>query len=319
MQIINVTVQENRRTVPVRGWEGVTKVLTAFSSGLPRGTCDTTQETLKDIGESHGARGGDAQAMFMMGALSVGKPDGLVTRLLQEAKETLQKRNQHHADYDYDGMGTPFFKTNVTIGKLSGAKDMFAIGLWAAYVGDKPEIGLAEYLKVPRALYSSSVEVETNRAPNNRFVFDFNQVVGKLDSVLSFMKSETLGKVPTGADIARAMLKEEDGESRAIFLLQDKDGLQVRIFPNRVERRRSFDRKSVKMVDSWSVEGSKLSGNLRRDYTTDDESVKATPTFTISVSEPALDDRGGNRAVWEPERQREMIALSKKIAEAMKA
>ena len=318
MQITNITTHEGRGLVPIKGWGNVGKVLTAYANGNARGSRGTTRKLLEEVETAHGDNGGMAAGMVMLSSIQMGSPSRLVNDLLQEAEKKLKERPEFEKSYDYDGMGTPFFKTSVKIRTLPGEFEMYGIGLWAAYVGDEPEIGLADYLQIPRTLFSGSVEVQTERFPGDRFEFDFEPVIQKLSKVLSFMKSDTLGKVPTGTDVAQAMLKMEDGESKAVFMLQDQNALEVRIFPGCVDRRMQMDRTAHKVKDTWSVSGSRFSGLLKRDYKSDDESVKTNPTFIISVSSSDKDRWRGSQPIWKPEKQQEAIALMKSIAGAMK-
>ena len=56
---------------------------------------------------------------------------------------------RYRKSFDYDGMGTSFFKTSVEVDEIDGK---YVLGIWAAYVGDKPEIELAQKLGKERGL-----------------------------------------------------------------------------------------------------------------------------------------------------------------------
>jgi hypothetical protein len=312
MQITNISVSEGRRFIPVKGWDGVKKAITVFENGCSRGSHATQNELTKQVEEEHGGFG---LGIFLLGSITAGSQSGLVERLLLEAGQRLEKRNEFEKSYDYDGMGTSFFKTNVKIKRIEPKEQMFAIGLYAAYVGDKPEVGLAEYLGVPRTLLSCSAVIETEPVKKDRFEFDFEPVMSKLDQVLC------TGHI-AGDTVAKNMLEKDSyGEDKASFSLGIHGGFQVTIFPGKVERRMKFDRKARVERDTWSVEGSVFSGDLAQDFSVEDENAKARPTFVISVTSPDELDlvyRKEAAPIWRPEEQRKAVALTNTIAAALK-
>src|SRR3989344_687817 len=99
-----------------------------------------------------------AQALIVYNGGSVGgarNADGFTERLIQEALSELQSSGRFHRSFDYDAMGTNFFKTIVN-GKQVG--DKYVLKLNAAYVSSAPENKLAEKLSKPMALVSSSAK-----------------------------------------------------------------------------------------------------------------------------------------------------------------
>lgn len=310
MQITSVCIKENRCFIPVKGWQGVIDALTLFANGQPKGAKATQQHHVNDIMETNDLL---AAGLVAMAQAKIGKRSNLVDRLLLEAGQTLERRSQFHKSYDYDGMGTVFFKTSVEIRKLGD--DMYGIGLSAAYVGDQPEVGLAEFLDTPRALLWCEVEVEVKPAANDRFEFDFEPVLRKLDSVIDIKKI-------TGEQVATAMLQKDEYGARAVFVLGEHDGLRICIQPGRVECRMKYDHETRKEYDTWSIKGSVFSGELAQDFESKDEDVKATPTFEIVVS-PAdrrSSDFGDRETpiIWQLEEQQKMIDLANRIAAALK-
>lgn len=305
MQITRVSVGENRRFVPVKGWDSVEKAITLFADGRSRASRETERVTVDDIEQRSGALG---VGMFLLGSLEIGSRSTLVDQMLKEAKQALTTRATFDKHYDYDGMGTSFFKTSVTIKKLGD--DMYGIGLYAAYAGDKPESGLAESLSIPRALVSCSIEVESAPLPDSRFEFDFEPVLRMLDGLLDT-------KDITGVQVAEAMMTEDTyGESRPVFSLPDTDGMRITIHPGRVERRFDYQRDGARR-DTWSVNGSVFAGELGRDWNSDDENVKAPPTFCITISSAEELDLGYRKEaapMWNPEQQQKALAFAKRIA-----
>jgi hypothetical protein len=248
-----------------------------------------------------------AVGMFILGGTMVGDRSKLVDNLLKEAKEGLKTRSRFHKSYDYDGMGTSFFKTSIDIEILDRKEDMYSIGIYAAYVGDKPEEGLAEHFSIPRTLLSCAVEIETKPIPNNRFEFDFEPVLRKLDTVLDTKKI-------SGKKVAGVMMIKDD-ERIPSFILQVKDGLEVHIQPGRVGDRVSYLK--GKAQDTWSSKGSVLFGELKRDYSSNDVNAKATPTLLIGVHSSTKDNFRSSLPIWQPDLQEKAIYLTEKIAKAL--
>ena len=308
MEIVKISTHQNRLYIPVKGWESVTKAINTYANGFTRGARVTEQVTADAIGKDHGPNSGMAVGMFLIGGVKINNCSQLVENLLKEAEECLKKYTKFSKSYDYDGMGTSFFKTSVDIEVLDREEDMYSIGIHAAYVGDEPEQGLASYFGIPRTLLSCSVEVETKPLSGNRFEFDFEPVLRKLDLVLDTKKI-------TGKKVVASMMKE-DKDKVASFTLQIKDGLEVYIQSNRVESRMKYSQ--GKPRDTWSSKGSILYGELQTDYESKDKDAKATPTFIVVVCS-SQKDGWRPRPIWQPDQQDKVIYLANKIAIALKS
>lgn len=307
MQIVQVSTHQGRRYIPVKGWESVTKAINTYANGFTRGAKATKQVTADAIGKSHGSNGELAVGMFLLGGAMVGGCSKLVDNLLKEAEEGLKTRTKFSKSYDYDGMGTSFFKTNVDIEVLNREQDMYSIGIYAAYVGDEPEKGLADHFGIPRTLLSCSVKVETKPLSGDRFEFDFEPVLRKLDAVLDTNKI-------TGEQVIAAMMTKDDDRG-ASFVLQVKDGLEVRIQLGRVESRMKYSQ--GKPRDTWSAKGSVLSGELQRDYDNNDKNAKAMPTFLVVTCSSQKDGWHDSLPIWQLDQQEKAIDLVNKIATAL--
>lgn len=309
-KIVQVSICERRCYIPVKGWESVESAILTFANGYSSGSRAAENKHHDDLGKSHGENGGLAVSFSLLAGAIVGGRSRLVNDLLSEAKQALKDRAQYSKHYDYDGMGTSFFKTSITIKVLDRKEDMYGIGISAAYVGDEPEQGLATYFGIPRALSSCAVEVEMEPLAGDRFEFDFEPIVRKLEGVLPLVTTKL-----TGANIAQALMEAERTET---VVLHYKDGLEVCISPGRVQSRMTFDRGARAERDTWSVNGSVLCGELQRDYRSRDENVKATPTFLITVRSSQKDEWRGTIQLWKPDQQQQAIALANKIADALK-
>lgn len=313
MKVLDVSMQELRRNVPVSGWDNVAKAISLYSQGYTAGSRSAQHEVERQIGDESG---GMALGMFMLSSIKMEqRTDGLVDRLLFEAGQALETRREFHKSYDYDGMGTPFMKTNVSFQKLD--RGMFSIGFYASYVGEEPEIGLAEHLGIPRTLLSCNIEVSVEQM-DGRFEFDFSYVRERLDGILSFAP---VGTVLTADDLALSMVGQTDvfGDENPRCGLHTHERLKVWLKPGQVEERFKYHQGDKR--DTWAVDGSRFSGNLRPDYSAKIEDAKLNPSFVISVtSAQTFTPRWNSRdamPLWHPEEQQEMIDLAGKIKAAL--
>jgi len=299
MKITGVSVNECRRYVPLKGWESVTKALTDFASGATCHSRSAETKSINDIGESS-ADGAMAVGLYLYaGALTGGRSD-FVDRLLAEAKTKLSSKDGFSKSYDYDGVGA-FHKTIVDIKVLDRKQDLYGIGLYAAYVGEKPEEGLAAHLGFPRTLLWCAVETKT-KPRGKRFEFDFERTLRLLDPTLG---TEGIA----GTSVVEALMASKDDDSPS-FALPDKDGFILRIGPGRIGQRLMYER-GKEPHDTWSAVQAKFSGELARDYTSPDPKATRAPTFLITVS-------SGTGPIWQPDRQARAVALANEIAAALR-
>lgn len=94
-----------------------------------------------------------AGALFLLVGAKSGT--GLAQRLAEQAVTVLKTTGRFNKDFDYDAMGTRFFKTSVNGRRV---QDKYVLELNAAYVGREPEKELAKTIGKPMALASSSVK-----------------------------------------------------------------------------------------------------------------------------------------------------------------
>ena len=130
--------------------EEFAQALIVYNGGSVEGARATQNNLMDAIGDQGGGMG--AALLLLGGARNA---DGFTERLIQEALSELQSSGRFHRSFDYDAMGTNFFKTIVN-GKQVG--DKYVLKLNAAYVSSAPENKLAEKLSKPMALVSSSAK-----------------------------------------------------------------------------------------------------------------------------------------------------------------
>ncbi len=130
--------------------------LMIYNSGAISSSRDTIEELFNDMWRAdHPAGGVDDPSIIMdtpkarlvkLGSALQQKGNPLIKNLISKV---LKSEGNCRESFDYDAMGTPFFKTNVDVQKMN---DKYLLGIYASYVGNKPEKELAEKIKMDRSL-----------------------------------------------------------------------------------------------------------------------------------------------------------------------
>lgn len=308
MKITSVSDVQQFRYIPLKGWSSVESAIQAYAQGSTPGSRATEHEQVRATTQA----GGDLTGLlFSHASAMLGKSIQFVQEMLMEAKTAIETFGHWDRRYDYDGVGT-FFKTKVEVMVLDWNSDLYALGIYASYVGDKPEEELAEYLGIQRALIWSSVAVQVEPTDGNHFTFDLEKIARKLDAV--FGRTDLSGEI-----IAQAMMGvTERGDSKPNFVLMEDDDLMVSIYPGRVKGRFHWEDPygpSRRRVDTWFVEGSVLSGLLDDSYK--DKNKKEPPNFGISISKRRKTSWGHeNIPVWDEDKKNRIIRLTREITKA---
>ena len=149
-KITNVETVDYRRGIILESPEEFAQALIVYNGGSVEGARATQNNLMHAVGDKYGVMGA---TVLLLGEAK--NADGFTKKLAQEALSELQSKGRFHRSFDYDAMGTNFFKTTVD-GKQVG--DKYVLKLHAAYVGSEPENKLAERLGKPMALVSSSAK-----------------------------------------------------------------------------------------------------------------------------------------------------------------
>lgn len=306
MQITEISTSQHRDFVPIKGWEGVEAALNAYNSGSIDGSRATEQKLYDDAGDAGGGMG--AALIGLGNAIMEQQKSNFVARMLEQAKPSIADCGSWCGDYDYDGMGTAFFKTTVNIVLLDKDEEVYGISLNAAYVGDKPEVNMATYFEVERGIKQCAVSIEAEPTSADGFTFDFEVILRKLDRVLD--TSDISGEEVVAAIMAG------DGWNSPSFVLPGPDGYEITLKTDRVGRR--MGRVDGEPVDQWSSKDSCLFGNLQQDYGSDDENARLKPTLSIAIKKEGASDYGHDGVIWKTEDQEKIVALSNKIAAALR-
>ncbi len=130
------------------------------------------RKLINDVGQSYGEFG---VGMMLLG--SARSASGFMEQLLKNVKTSLESGKRFHGSYEYNAMGTRFFKTSVEVKPLGGK---YILELCAAYVGTKPEEELASRLKKPLALISASADAKLSLVDGSWFNVDLTESLSAL-------------------------------------------------------------------------------------------------------------------------------------------
>jgi len=229
-----------------------------------------------------------------------------VEELLTEAMMGIKSGGLWEHHYDYDGGGV-FIKTTVRIQLLDQKRDLYNLELYAAYVGDEPEKGLAEQIGIPRNLLWSCVTVHIEQQDAMHFSFDFEQLLGKLGTVFPNM-------VLRGKDVASMFMNSDwTGDVKPVVIYGDKI-LEVSVAPGRIERRFVYEHHQKQ--DTWTINGAILGGLLDLSY--EDKNRREPPTIVITVKSSKKDEFGSSCPIWDESQKKQVLEMTEQIAGALK-
>jgi hypothetical protein len=134
----------------------------------------TSDNLIQEVGKSSGLLG--IGLLFLAGGKKSENRDFIGT-MMQQIKAGLADRGRHEESYDYDGMGTNFFKTSVRVEVADGK---FILAINAAYVGDEPEKKLAKKLERTLALRKASVSIAMSVVDNWWFKINIEEALRKV-------------------------------------------------------------------------------------------------------------------------------------------
>jgi len=170
--------------------EEVAYLLKGYDSGTIRSSRATEDKLIEDIGASHGALG---VGLLALGMKSIeGGRASLVDRLIVDVDTAIKSGRAFSKHYDYDGMGSAFFKTSV---KVEPAGDKLILEINAAYVGDKPEAELATAAGKERALTSVGARLPLTQLDTNFIGIDLGAALSGSEFDGEFIAKQAAGEV----------------------------------------------------------------------------------------------------------------------------
>jgi hypothetical protein len=173
-QVVGIEKQDYRSGIILENLEEVKTAIVVYGGGLVDKADATQMDLQNEVGKSHGAEG--LALLFMA---SRGK-SGFADKLAEIAVTELSKKDTFRRSFDYDAMGTNFFKTSVSVDKVD---DKYVLGMCAAYVGDEPEEDLAKVLKKTRALMRSEAKAKLSIVDDWWFNADLKSLLNPLKEV----------------------------------------------------------------------------------------------------------------------------------------
>lgn len=275
MIVTGVVVEEDRRGIPIVGWDGVKRALYLFADGGSRGSGSTQEH---DSNASDKLGGSMAVALFnsFLDRIPASK---FVDNMLLRASSTIQSRGLWWHDYDFDGAGS-FYKTAVGISLLPELEGGYLLELNASYAGRKVEDGLAEALGVEQGIYQESVTVSF-ASNGDQLTIDLNWVLKKLGKVRGFLGA--IRSRNDGQALASYLAQErERGYEDQIkpFILGTKNGIEVLLRLGGVGNQYEYT-DSGRSVNHYHSDGPILTTPLDRDY--EDESKFVPPSLVIEI------------------------------------
>lgn len=304
MKIIDISGGEKRRGIPIKGWNGVRMALQAYAEGKSRGARLTTDHQHQALEQSYGGLSATTSIYFNAIRSNV---DAFVERMLTAAEANIKKYGHWRHSYDYDGQGN-FLKTNVEIRLWDKKEDIYVLELYAAYVGDEPEKGLAELLGVSRTLLWREIVITTEPLDKDRFIFDFDEIYKGIGELLGLDAN-------VGQKIAKHMMTGDKHDEPGSFVLKDDGEVRIKIGPSSVESRFVL-KEDNRFHDTWTVSGSTLTGLLAKQY--DNPEKKIPPSIVITVSKKPVDNRESRLApVWDNDLSRQITSIAHEIGMGM--
>lgn len=320
LKITGVEISEYRSGIPLQGWESVKNALYTFASGRSRGGRATQNELLDNMpGGTMGV------GLYLLATANIDR-NSFVDKMLQDA-EVAMKGARWSRNFDYDAMGTSFFKSSVEITRLPGTEDGYLLGLNAAYVGKEVEDGLAGTLGVEQGLRWKAVTVNLEPEGTN-FRINFDAVAEILrplhvqlkptpEDTREFHQELTRG-VDTFIFGERIILNMLDtgrsgNDSNPYFLGMD-NGVEVALSLGRVGDRFNW-RNGNRDEELWKAEGAILSGPLAVSYSEDRH--LETPSLNFNIRRYS-EDRYGRLPAIDPQMKATMNDLAVKVATAFR-
>lgn len=177
-EIIGVEKDEYRSGIILDSIKEFENALRIYDGGCVVSSKSTEDNLVDSIEREHGILG---VGILSMGLKTRGR--GLIDNLVKNSVDSLKRTGRFNQHFDYDGMGTRFFKTSVDARIVDGK---YILGLNAAYVGNEPERELAKFLDKPRQLLRADVNAVMSIVDDWWFNINLEETVKKIP----FMRKE---------------------------------------------------------------------------------------------------------------------------------
>lgn len=293
--------------IPLKGIDNVKGALQAFATGRVPSANATQNQLTKDIAAEHGGMG--VGLLLLSGALFNPKQeDAFLSRLFNKIESDLKTRGMSSNSFDYDAMGTKFFKSSVNVKTYDKENDIYLLKLNAAYVGGKVEDDLAEALQIDQALSFIDVTIKFPTT-TGKFRFDFAEILATLKGVV-FMDEDV-----TAESILDDMFTTDSyNDLKKSATLFQNDNISISLCISDVEGPVKYGNGEAKLL--WKRDGTVVTGPVHPGYS--DPPKALIPSITVSIS--TVKEEGFSRIpTINPTIKAEMRNFADKIESAFSA
>lgn len=210
--IIRLQKEEGLSNIVLDSIEECVLALQMYDRGVPK--AGATQQNLLDAVEQESGTMGVGLALLA----GLHNSNGFIGRLCNDLQGELSARGRFYRSFDYDAMGTNFFKTTVEAKKEHGK---YLLSLNAAYVGDEPEINLAAAIQKPRALYWANINATLSLVDEWWFNIDLRKALKKIPIQNKKIESLAAAIADRDSTIAPDFTFSHDGKNLNISLGMD--------------------------------------------------------------------------------------------------
>lgn len=174
-KMISVEKQEYRTGIILDSIEEFQNALRIYSGGCIVSSKATEDILLEDTAREHGPMGVGITLM------AIERSDGgFIDSLINDSTNSLKENGRFHKHFEYEAIGTRFFKTSVGVEMVKGK---YILELNAAYVGSEPEENLAKFIDKPRALIRADANAVMSIVNDWWFNIDLEDVVKNTPSL----------------------------------------------------------------------------------------------------------------------------------------
>lgn len=178
MIISQVTPEQHEGWIPLHGWEALEFALRFYASGASSNAAALYEQSY---------RSGFTTSQLNQAVPYVqntGKAGKIIEDIIQTAKKTLRTpRGYYHRNFEYEGMGTPFFKMTVSIAYLNWWSHWYRLRLYQTDAHGGPEDALAKALGAERGLYWTKLTIIPRYIQGETIDAGAEQILRRLDSL----------------------------------------------------------------------------------------------------------------------------------------
>lgn len=302
MKVLAVSQRSYEAGVQLADLDSVKAALLLYMEGGTRGSRATESRLMQD---STGDRGVVAVTMGQM-LKNGNRQNKFLADLFERIDTDMAATGRFYRSYDYDGSGTPFFKTTVQVVKVQHeGQEIHTLSLNAAYVGDQPTAGLAEAIHASRALWRDEVVV-TLAPEQDQFHINFDKIVSNLPRLGA--------SALTGLGLATQLMQSAQNSRRDSVksVVVSNDQTRVNLFLDWVGYPFDFHTNTL----TWVQEGAIIRGPLEKSREAGRKFSDPELSFSISAARVANVDDWDRPPVVDPDLKDRIHQQAQAIARA---